>query len=88
MSEARHIELDHVVVTVSPWFTQQGSIIADTATSRLLDMETAVEITTAAPREDVAKLLETAERMCFLINAVREAHTVRRHATVNGEPLA
>ncbi len=87
MSEARHIELERVVVTVSPWFTQEGSIIADTATSRLLDMETAIETTTAATREDVANLLETAERMCFVLNAVREPHTVRRRASVNGEPL-
>ncbi len=88
MSEARHIELDQVAVTVSPSFTQEGSIIADTAVSRLLDMETAVEITTAAAREDVARLLETAERMCFVLNAVHEPHTVRRRAMVNGEPLA
>jgi hypothetical protein len=74
-------------VTVAPWFAQDGSIIADTATSQLLDLETAVEIATAAPRDEVAKLLETAERMCFVLNAVREPHAIRRRATVNGEPL-
>lgn len=87
VSEARHIELDQIAMTVSPRFTQEGSIMADTVQSRLIDIDTSLEITTSAPREDVARLIATAERMCFMMDAVREPHEVRTRVTVNGETL-
>ena len=83
----RRLALDQVAVTVSPWFTQEGAILADTIQSRLSAIDTAVEIRTAAPREDVARLIQTAERMCFMLDAVREPHSMRTRAIVNGEPL-
>lgn len=87
VSEARHIELDQVAMTVSPHFAQEGSILADTVQSRLLDVDTSLEITSPASRDEVAKLIATAERMCFMMNAVREPHEVRTRVTVNGEAL-
>jgi hypothetical protein len=87
VSEARHIALDQIAMTVSPRFTQEGSILSDTVQSRLIDIDTSLEITTSAPREDVARLIATAERMCFMMDAVREPHTVRARVTVNGEAL-
>jgi hypothetical protein len=87
VSEARHIELDQVAMTVSPRFTQEGSILADTVRSELIDIDTALEITTSAPREAVAKLIATAERMCFMMDVVREPHEVRTRVTVNGEVM-
>ncbi len=87
VSEARHIELDEIAMTVSPRFTQEGSILADTVESRLLDIDTTLEIATSAPREAVAKLVATAERMCFMMDAVRKPHAVRTRVTVNGEVL-
>ena len=62
-------------------------MLADTVTSRLVGIDTAVEITTAAPREEVQKLIQTAERMCFVLDAVRAPHEVHARTTVNGEPL-
>ena len=50
-------------------------------------MEWLLEIATSAPREAVAKLVATAERMCFMMDAVREPHAVRTRVTVNGEVL-
>ena len=88
VSEARHVELDEIAMTVTPQFSQEGSILADTVESRLLGIDTALDITTAAPREEVAKLVATAERMCFMMDAVREPHDVRTRVTVNGEDLA
>jgi len=87
VSEARHIELDEIAMTVSPRFTQEGSIMADTVQSRLIDIDTSLEITTSAPREEVARLIATAERMCFMMDAVREPHDIRTRITVNGETL-
>lgn len=88
VSEARHIELDQIAMTVSPRFTQEGSIMADTVESRLIDIDTSLEITTSAPREVVAQLIATAERMCFMMDVVREPHPIRSRVTVNGTALA
>lgn len=74
-------------MTVSPQFSQEGSILADTVESRLLSIDTALEITTSALRDKVAKLVATAERMCFMMDAVREPHEVRTRVTVNGDVL-
>jgi organic hydroperoxide reductase OsmC/OhrA len=87
VSETRHIALDHIAMTVSPRFTQEGSILADTVRSRLLDIETSLEITTSAPRTTVAQLIATAERMCFMMDAVREPHEVRTRVTINGTAM-
>jgi hypothetical protein len=87
VSEARHIELDEIAMTVSPQFSQEGSILADTVESRLLGIDTELQITTSAPREAVAKLVATAERMCFMMDAIREPHEVHSRVMVNGEVL-
>lgn len=87
VSEARHIELDEIAMTVSPQFAQAGSILADTVESRLLGIDTELEITTSAPRDVVSKLVATAERMCFMMDAVREPHEVHTRVTINGDVL-
>jgi hypothetical protein len=74
-------------MTVTPHFEQTGSIVADTATSRLLDIETDLRIDSDASPEVIAKLVATAERMCFLLDAIREPHEVRTATSLNGEPL-
>jgi hypothetical protein len=88
VSEARHIELDQIAMTVSPRFSQEGSILAGTIQSRLIDIETALEITTSAPHDAVAQLVATAERMCFMMDAIREPHAVRTRVIVHGTTLA
>ena len=75
-------------MVVTPRFEQNGSILADTAVSRLIDVETRLEIESAAPAESIAKLVATAERMCFLLDAIREPHEVRSVTLLNGAPLS
>ncbi|MGH2586539.1 MAG: hypothetical protein ACRDJE_16615 [Dehalococcoidia bacterium] len=87
MSEARAIELDGVRMRVTPRFGGSGSILADTVKNRLVDIETALEIESTAPKEDVAKLVATAERMCYMMDVIRQPHEVRASVTLNGEPL-
>ena len=88
MSEARKIALDRVEMTVTPRFEQTGSIGADDATSRLVDVETRLELDSTAPAEQVTKLVATAERMCFLMDAIRQPHSVTSRVSLNGAPLA
>ena len=72
---------------VKPRFEQTGSIHADTVGSRLVDVETSLHIDSQAPKEDIAKLVATAERMCFLLDTIREPHEVRNSVSLNGELL-
>ena len=74
-------------MTVSPTFEATGSMLAGTAQHRLLDIDTALEITSAAPPEDIASLVAQAERMCFVLDAIQRPHEVRRRVMLNGEPL-
>lgn len=86
-SEARKIELDDVRMTITPRFEQTGAIGPDTAASRLLDMETSLEIDSKAPTDEIAKLVATAERMCFLLDVIRQPHEVTTKTSLNGKPL-
>lgn len=86
-SEARKIELRDISMTVTPRFEQTGSIAADTVRSRLVDVETSLHIDSPAPPETIAKLVATAERMCFLMDTIREPHEMRNSTSLNGQPL-
>lgn len=83
-SEARKIELRDVSMTVKPVFEQTGSIAADTAQSRLVDVETSLQINSPASPGEIAKLVATAERMCFLMDTIRNSHEVRNSTSLNG----
>jgi len=86
-SEARKIELRDVSMTVTPRFEQTGSILADTARSRLIDVETSLHIDSPAASAEIAELVATAERMCFLMDTIREPHEVRNSTLLNGKPF-
>jgi hypothetical protein len=86
-SEARKIELKDVSMTVTPRFEQTGAIGPDTAKSRLLDVATSLHIDSEAPAADIEKLVTTAERMCFLLDVIREPHEVHSSISLNGKPL-
>ncbi|MEM7541148.1 MAG: hypothetical protein AAF384_06115 [Pseudomonadota bacterium] len=86
-SEVRKIELQKVSMIVKPRFEQTGSIAADTVASRLVDVETSLHIDSRAPAQEISKLVATAERMCFLMNTIREPHEVHNSVTLNGQPL-
>ncbi|MFT5014577.1 MAG: hypothetical protein ACJAX5_003053 [Patiriisocius sp.] len=87
-SEARKIEIHDASMTVTPRFEQTGSIGADTVSSRLVDIETSLHIDSPASPEVIAKLVATAERMCFLMDTIREPHEVRSSTSLNGELLS
>ena len=72
---------------VTPRFEQVGSIKAGTATSRLLDISTALDIQSPAPIDEVRELIRIAENMCFMIDVMREPHEVQATTRLNGEPL-
>ncbi len=74
-------------MTVTPSFEQTGSIGADTISSRLLGVQTSLHIDADAPQADIKKLVATAERMCFLMDTIRQPHEVSNQVHLNGQPL-
>ena len=86
-SESRKIELNDVSMLVRPRFEQTGSIGADTVSSRLVDIETVLNIESDADPEAIAGLVATAERMCFLMDTIRQPHEVKSAVHLNGEPM-
>ena len=86
-SEQRKIHIESANMMVTPRFEQTGSIGADTIASRLVDVETTLDIESDGSTEEVAKLVTTAERMCFLMDVIRNPHAVRNTVRLNGEDL-
>ena len=64
-----------------------GSIKAGTAEHRLDSIEAALSLTADAEPEVVAAAVDQAERMCFVLDAIRRPHTVRATTTLNGRGL-
>lgn len=87
MSETRHIELTRAAMTVTPTFGRTGSILADTASNSLEALETSLEIESPADPAAVAAAVATAERMCYVLDAIQRPHEVQRSVTLNGAPL-
>ena len=79
---------DHVSLVVTPRFEQTGSIGAGDAASRLVDVQTKLELEANADEAAVAAVVDQAERMCFLMDAIRNPRSVNATATLNGAPLA
>ena len=87
VSEARKIELTQVALTVSPQFEQTGSIRADDVASRMIGVDTEVQLESAADPSAVAGLIATAERMCFLMDVIRNPHPATLRVTLNGSAI-
>ena len=87
MSEAKKVELDRVEMVVTPRFEQTGSIVRGDVASRLIDVETKLALESSAEAAVVADLVATAERMCFLMDAIRNPHPAQTRVALNGDDL-
>ena len=64
-----------------------GSILAGTAEHRLVSIETNLVIESDQEPDVIAAAVEQAERMCFVLDAIRQPHEVTHHTSLNGTPL-
>lgn len=87
VGEARKVDITSASMVVTPSFVMSGSMIAGTAEHRLQSMETALDITSDADRDTIASIVDQAERMCFVLDALQRSHTVTDTTTLNGQPL-
>ena len=74
-------------MTVTPRFVMSGSILAGTAEHRLDSIDTELDVTSDADPDTVAAVVDQAERMCFVLDALERPHSVSRTASLNGQPL-
>ena len=88
MSEAKKVEFDRVAMVVTPRFEQTGSIGAGNASSRFVDVDTKLELESSADEAVVAAIVDQAERMCFMMDVIRNPQTVNASTTLNGAALA
>ena len=72
---------------MTPRFEQTGSIGADTIASKLIDVATALDIESDAAPDEISRLVTTAERMCFLMDVIRNPQPVTPSVTLNGASL-
>ncbi len=67
----------------------RGSMLAGTAEHRLDRIETDLAIDAPGVEvDDIRSLVDQAERMCFVLDALERSHDVDRRSALNGEPLA
>jgi len=72
---------------VTPSFEMSGSMLAGTAEHRLVGVETHLDLTTDHDPATVRALVDQAERMCFVMNAIAEPHEIAISTTRNGAAL-
>ena len=88
VGEARRIEIESAQLTVTPSFVMSGSMLAGTAEHRLDGVTTTLAITAPGVDPDLAaSLVDQAERMCFVLDALQRPHTVERSTWLNGVVL-
>ena len=64
-----------------------GSILAGTAEHRLVSIETHLAIESDQEPDVIAAAVDQAERMCFVLDAIRQPHEVAHRTSLNGTPL-
>lgn len=87
VAQARKVSVERASVTVTPTFQMHGSILRGDAEHRLGDLQTRVDIVSDASEDAIAALLDEADRLCFVTDAIVNAHPVRREVTLNGQVL-
>lgn len=87
MSEAKKVEFERVSLVITPRFEQTGSIGAGNASSRLVDVQTKLELESGADEAVVAAVVAQAEKMCFVLDAIRNPRTVNASVALNGASL-
>lgn len=74
-------------MTVTMTLQATGSILADTVSHRIAGISTTLRIDSPAEPEAIQKALATSERMCFVVEALRQPLALEQVLVLNGQPL-
>jgi organic hydroperoxide reductase OsmC/OhrA len=84
---ARKLEVRHVRVRQKLRFSVRGSRLDDSREVGCLGLESAVEIDSPEPPDEVHKLVAHAERTCFVVQSLLGPVPVHMSVTLNGTEL-
>jgi organic hydroperoxide reductase OsmC/OhrA len=82
------IQVNRVRMHVQAKFRVQGSVLADSIQGEAVGIETRLELDSPEAPEKVAHLIRTAERGCFVMQALQKPVPITSTTLLNGEPLA
>ena len=81
------MQVDGVRMIVNTKFRLQGSVLADTVQGEAVGIETRLEVDSPEAPEKVARLIRTAERGCFVMQALKNPVAITSTTLLNGHPL-
>ena len=82
------VQVDNVRMHVAARFRVQGSVLQDSIQADGVGIETRLELDSAASPEQVARLVRTAERGCFIMQTLLKSVPITSTTLLNGKPLA
>jgi hypothetical protein len=68
-------------------YSLAGSWRAATRKGGCVALETTVHVTSSEPADGIRRMLATAERACFTVQALIDSVPVTTEATLNGKPI-
>ena len=81
------VTVERMRMHVTTRFRVDGSVLADTIDAQMVGAETVLEVDSPDPPEKVARVVENAERGCFVMQALLRPVPVESRTLLNGEPL-
>ncbi len=81
------MRIDDVRVHVNTRFHIEGSALEGTIRSWPLEFECRVAIQSPEPTDKVARLINIADRSCYVLQSFLNPVTVNRSVTLNGQAL-
>jgi uncharacterized OsmC-like protein len=82
------VQVDNVRMHVAARFRVQGSVLQDSIQAEGVSIETRLEVDSAESPEQVARLVRTAERGCFIMQCLLKSVPITSTTLLNGTPLS
>lgn len=82
------VPIDGMRMRVVSRYRVDGSVLSDTVEANMLGAETTLELRSAAPADQVGRVVRNAARGCFVLQALQKPVAVSGTTTLNGQPLS
>jgi organic hydroperoxide reductase OsmC/OhrA len=81
------VKIDGMRMRVAARYRSTGSVLDDTVEATMLGAETTLEIESPESPERVARVVRSAERGCFVVQALAKPVAVNTRTVLNGSAL-
>jgi len=82
------VSVGRMRMRVKATYRLAGSVLNDTIQGEMVDAQTFLEVESPDPPARVARVIQNAERGCFVMQALLRPVPVSTSTLLNGEPLA